>query len=128
MTRWWSSRTSKSTRCASTTCCRFTEGAHRPTCRRQDRRVEQVGAVGGHVRARLQVQERLTTQIAGALQDALQPAGVAVVMEAHHFCMMMRGVEKQNSQAITSCMLGAFRDSRMTREEFLQLIHSHRTP
>ncbi len=77
---------------------------------------------------RLQVQERLTTQIAGALQDALQPAGVAVVIEAHHFCMMMRGVEKQNSKALTSCMLGAFRDSRMTREEFLQLIHSHRTP
>ncbi|RPI10236.1 MAG: GTP cyclohydrolase I FolE [Zetaproteobacteria bacterium] len=77
---------------------------------------------------RLQVQERLTTQIAGALQEALQPTGVAVVIEASHFCMMMRGVEKQNSKAITSCMLGAFRDSRMTREEFLQLIHSHRTP
>jgi GTP cyclohydrolase I len=76
---------------------------------------------------RLQVQERLTTQIAEALRDALQPAGVAVVVEAFHFCMMMRGVEKQNSKAITSCMLGAFRDSRMTREEFLQLIHSHRT-
>jgi GTP cyclohydrolase I len=76
---------------------------------------------------RLQVQERLTTQIAEALQEALQPAGVAVVVEAAHFCMMMRGVEKQNSKAITSCMLGAFRDSRMTREEFLQLIHSHRT-
>jgi len=76
---------------------------------------------------RLQVQERLTTQIAEALRDTLQPAGVAVVVEARHFCMMMRGVEKQNSQAITSCMLGAFRDSRMTREEFLQLIHSHRT-
>jgi GTP cyclohydrolase I len=77
---------------------------------------------------RLQVQERLTTQIAEALQDALQPAGVAVVIEAYHFCMMMRGVEKQNSKAITSCMRGAFRDSRMTREEFLQLIHSHRVP
>jgi GTP cyclohydrolase I len=77
---------------------------------------------------RLQVQERLTTQVAEALQNALQPAGVAVVIEAHHFCMMMRGVEKQNSKAITSCMLGAFRDSRMTREEFLQLIHGHRTP
>jgi GTP cyclohydrolase I len=77
---------------------------------------------------RLQVQERLTTQIAEALQEALQPAGVAVVIEAFHFCMMMRGVEKQNSKAITSCMLGAFRTSRMTREEFLQLIHSHRIP
>ncbi len=76
---------------------------------------------------RLQVQERLTTQIAEALQEAVQPAGVAVVVEAYHFCMMMRGVEKQNSKAITSCMLGAFRNSRATREEFLQLIHSHRT-
>ncbi len=76
---------------------------------------------------RLQVQERLTTQIAEALQAALQPMGVAVVVEAYHFCMMMRGVEKQNSKAITSCMLGSFRNSRATREEFLQLIHSHRT-
>ena len=75
---------------------------------------------------RLQVQERLTTQIAEALRQALAPAGVAVVIEAYHFCMMMRGVEKQNSKAITSCMLGAFRDCRETREEFLQLIHSHR--
>jgi GTP cyclohydrolase I len=75
---------------------------------------------------RLQVQERLTTQIAEALQRALEPAGVAVVIEAYHFCMMMRGVEKQNSQAITSCMLGAFRTCRETREEFLQLIHAHR--
>lgn len=71
---------------------------------------------------RLQVQERLTTQIAEALQQALQPAGVGVVIEAYHFCMMMRGVEKQNSKAITSCMLGAFRDRQETREEFLQLI------
>ncbi|MBI2116200.1 MAG: GTP cyclohydrolase I FolE [candidate division NC10 bacterium] len=74
---------------------------------------------------RLQVQERLTTQIAEALQEALQPAGVAVVIEASHFCMMMRGVEKQNSQAITSCMLGAFRDSKATREEFLRLINHY---
>jgi len=71
---------------------------------------------------RLQVQERLTTQVAEALQEALRPAGVGVVIEASHFCMMMRGVEKQNSMAVTSCMLGAFRESRMTREEFLQLI------
>jgi GTP cyclohydrolase I len=75
---------------------------------------------------RLQVQERLTTQIAEALQQALQPAGVAVVIEAFHFCMMMRGVEKQNSQAITSCMLGAFRECQETREEFLQLIKPDR--
>jgi GTP cyclohydrolase I len=75
---------------------------------------------------RLQVQERLTTQVAEALQEALRPAGVGVVIEAAHFCMMMRGVEKQNSMAVTSCMLGAFRDSRMTREEFLQLIRPTR--
>ncbi|MFB3816993.1 MAG: GTP cyclohydrolase I FolE [Candidatus Methylomirabilales bacterium] len=72
---------------------------------------------------RLQVQERLTTQVAEALQTALRPGGVAVVIEAYHLCMMMRGVEKQNSQAITSCMLGAFRTCRETREEFLGLIH-----
>ncbi len=75
---------------------------------------------------RLQIQERLTTQIAEALQQALQPAGVGVVIEAAHFCMMMRGVEKQNSMAITSCMLGAFRNRRETREEFLHLIQPHR--
>ncbi len=75
---------------------------------------------------RLQVQERLTTQIAEALQESVRPAGVAVVVEAYHFCMMMRGVEKQNCQAITSCMLGAFRDCRETREEFLQLIKPDR--
>jgi GTP cyclohydrolase I len=75
---------------------------------------------------RLQVQERLTTQIADALQAALKPAGVGVVIEAVHFCMMMRGVEKQNSKAVTSCMLGAFRTRRDTREEFLQLLHRDR--
>jgi GTP cyclohydrolase I len=75
---------------------------------------------------RLQVQERLTTQVAEALQEALKPAGVGVVIEAAHFCMMMRGVEKQNSMAVTSCMLGAFRDSHNTREEFLELIHPGR--
>lgn len=71
---------------------------------------------------RLQVQERLTTQVAEALQTALQPAGVAVVIEASHLCMRMRGVEKQRSQTVTSCMLGAFRTSHETREEFLHLI------
>ena len=71
---------------------------------------------------RLQVQERLTTQIAEALREALQPAGVAVVIEAFHFCMMMRGVEKQNSLAVTSCMLGTFRTDARTRGEFLSLI------
>jgi GTP cyclohydrolase I len=71
---------------------------------------------------RLQVQERLTTQIANAIEDILAPRGVAVVIEAHHLCMMMRGVEKQNSLAVTSCMLGVFRDDARTRSEFLALI------
>ncbi len=71
---------------------------------------------------RLQVQERLTVQIAEAIQDKVQPRGVGVVIEAMHFCMIMRGVEKQHSVAVTSCMLGAFRDQRETREEFLALI------
>jgi GTP cyclohydrolase I len=71
---------------------------------------------------RLQVQERLTVQIAEAIQESVQPAGVAVVIEAMHFCMIMRGVQKQNSVAVTSCMLGSFRDRPQTREEFLALI------
>jgi len=75
---------------------------------------------------RLQVQERLTTQIANTLNEALQPRGVAVVTEAIHLCMLMRGVEKQNSKAITSAMLGAFRDRPETRAEFMELIKSSR--
>jgi GTP cyclohydrolase IA len=71
---------------------------------------------------RLQVQERLTVQIAEAIHESVQPAGVGVVIEAMHFCMIMRGVEKQNSVAVTSCMLGSFRDRPQTREEFLALI------
>jgi len=71
---------------------------------------------------RLQVQERLTVQIAEAIQERVRPRGVGVVIEAMHFCMIMRGVEKQNSVAVTSCMRGAFRDQRETREEFLSLI------
>jgi GTP cyclohydrolase I len=70
---------------------------------------------------RLQVQERLTVEIAEAIQEHVQPRGVGVVIEAMHFCMMMRGVEKQNSVAVTSCMLGVFREQLMTREEFLSL-------
>ena len=73
---------------------------------------------------RLQVQERLTTQIAGTINEVLQPRGVAVVMEAVHLCMLMRGVEKQNSKAITSAMLGSFRDNPETRAEFMGLIRS----
>jgi GTP cyclohydrolase I len=71
---------------------------------------------------RLQVQERLTTQIANAIQEILHPRGVGVVVEAHHLCMMMRGIEKQNSRAVTSCMLGVFRDDARTRSEFLSLV------
>ena len=74
---------------------------------------------------RLQVQERLTQQIAQTLYDALNPDGVGVVMEARHMCMMMRGVEKQNSVATTSAMLGTFRDDVKTRAEFLNLIGSN---
>jgi GTP cyclohydrolase I len=71
---------------------------------------------------RLQVQERLTSQIAETIREKIAPIGVAVVMEATHLCMSMRGVEKQNSFAVTSAMLGAFRNSARTRMEFLELI------
>ena len=75
---------------------------------------------------RLQVQERLTEQIAEAIEQALRPRGVGVVIEALHLCMMMRGVEKQNSRTITSALRGEFRDCPMTRDEFLQLAHQSR--
>ena len=71
---------------------------------------------------RLQVQERLTKQIAEALQDVLNPAGVAVVIEAQHLCMMVRGVQKQHSQTMTNVMLGEFRDKISTRTEFMRCI------
>ena len=71
---------------------------------------------------RLQVQERLTVQIAEAILDSIKPRGVGVVIEAKHLCMIMRGVEKQNSVAVTSCMRGAFRSQQQTRNEFLSLI------
>ena len=74
---------------------------------------------------RLQLQERLTQEIAQSLQDALDPLGVGVVCEARHFCMMMRGVEKQHSGAVTSAMLGAFRTRQSTREEFLSLLKTN---
>jgi GTP cyclohydrolase I len=73
---------------------------------------------------RLQIQERLTSQIAKAIQDNLSPEGVGVIIEARHLCMVMRGVEKQNSTATTSAMLGAFRESKQTRDEFLSLVHT----
>jgi GTP cyclohydrolase IA len=71
---------------------------------------------------RLQIQERLTQEVAETVQKLIQPKGVAVICEARHFCMMMRGVEKQHSGAITSAMLGAFRDNKETRNELLSLI------
>ena len=73
---------------------------------------------------RLQVQERLTNQIAKTIQDVVKPRGVGVVIEARHLCMMMRGVGKQNSVAVSSCMLGEFRSNRATRDEFLSLVRS----
>ena len=75
---------------------------------------------------RLQIQERMTQQVAQTIQEAVQPLGVGVICEARHFCMMMRGVEKQHSGAVTSAMLGAFRDRKDTRDEFLSLV-SHRS-
>lgn len=74
---------------------------------------------------RLQVQERLTHQIAHALEEAIQPRGVAVVMEARHLCMMIRGVQKQTSKMVTSAVLGAFREDRRTRDEFMQLLRGN---
>ena len=73
---------------------------------------------------RLQIQERLTTQIAETIQKSIEPQGVGVVIEARHLCMMMRGVEKQHSAAVTSSMLGCFRDEQETRTEFLSLIRN----
>lgn len=72
---------------------------------------------------RFQIQENLTTQIAQCLMDLISPYGVGVVIEAKHMCMMMRGVEKQNSEMVTSCLLGTFRQSAQTRSEFLNLVH-----
>jgi GTP cyclohydrolase I len=75
---------------------------------------------------RLQVQERLTTQIADTLNEKVHPRGVAVVIEAQHLCMIMRGVEKQNSVAVTSSMLGVFKDNQNTRNEFLNLVRTQK--
>jgi GTP cyclohydrolase I len=75
---------------------------------------------------RLQIQERLTSQIAQAINEHLNPQGVGVIIEARHLCMVMRGVEKQNSMAVSSAMLGAFRESKQTRDEFLALVRSEK--
>ena len=71
---------------------------------------------------RLQIQERLTNQVARALEEKIAPQGVGVIIEARHLCMQMRGVEKQHGQAVTSAMLGAFRENKQTRDEFLALV------
>jgi GTP cyclohydrolase IA len=73
---------------------------------------------------RLQIQERLTSQVAMAIQDRLSPQGVGVIIEARHLCMVMRGVEKQHSTATTSAMLGVFRENKQTRDEFLSLVRN----
>jgi GTP cyclohydrolase I len=77
---------------------------------------------------RFQVQERLTEQIAQSLWETIQPQGVAVVIEAYHLCMMMRGVQKQNSKTITSAMRGVFLEDQRTRDEFLRLTTSVHQP
>lgn len=73
---------------------------------------------------RLQIQERLTSQIAAAIQDKISPEGVGVIIEARHLCMQMRGVEKQHGRAVTSAMLGGFRHNKQTRDEFLSLVRT----
>src|ERR1700682_6254087 len=75
---------------------------------------------------RLQIQERMTSQIAEAIQEKISPEGVGVIIEARHLCMQMRGVEKQHGQAVTSAMLGSFRHNKQTRDEFLSLVRSQR--
>ena len=76
---------------------------------------------------RLQIQERMTSQIAEAIQEKSSPEGVGVIIEARHLCMQMRGVEKQHGQAVTSAMLGSFRHNKQTRDEFLSLVRSNQT-
>ena len=86
--------------------------------------LSKIPRIVNHYARRLQIQERLTLQVAHAVQDAVGAQGVGVVMEASHLCVMMRGVEKQHSQMKTSCMLGTFRSSAATRSEFLQLLNA----
>ena len=76
---------------------------------------------------RLQIQERLTNQVAKAIEEKISPEGVGVIIEARHLCMQMRGVEKQHGQAVTSAMLGAFRQNKQTRDEFLSLVRTKNT-
>ncbi len=121
--RWWSSRTSRCTASVSTTCCPSIGKAHvayLPNGRILG--LSKIPRVIDVFARRLQVQERLTTQVADALHHALEPLGVAVVIEAVHLCMMMRGVQKQTSEAVTSALTGAFRNDEKCRTEFLSLI------
>jgi GTP cyclohydrolase IA len=76
---------------------------------------------------RLQIQERMTSQIADAISEKISPEGVGVIIEARHLCMQMRGVEKQHGQAVTSAMLGSFRHNKQTRDEFLSLVRSRKS-
>lgn len=86
--------------------------------------LSKIPRIVNHFARRLQIQERLTLQVAHAVRDAVGAQGVGVVMEASHLCVMMRGVEKQHSQMKTSCMLGTFRSRAATRAEFLQLLNT----
>jgi GTP cyclohydrolase I len=76
---------------------------------------------------RLQIQERMTSEIAQAVEEKISPEGVGVIIEARHLCMQMRGVEKQHGQAVTSAMLGSFRHNKQTRDEFLSLVRSQKS-
>jgi GTP cyclohydrolase I len=88
--------------------------------------VSKLARLADNYARRLQIQERLTEQIARAIMDAIEPEGVGVIIEAQHLCMMMRGVEKQNSMMVTSSVLGSFHDSPATRNEFLSLLNRPR--
>ena len=90
--------------------------------------VSKLASIADAFAHRLQLQERLTNQIARTLMDSILPEGVGVIIEARHLCMMMRGVEKQHSKMVTSAMLGSFHDSAATRNEFLQLVHAPASP
>ena len=89
--------------------------------------LSKLARVVGHFAARPQVQERLTKQVSEAIQEAINPQGVAVILEAQHLCMMMRGVEKQHSSTVTSAMLGVFKTQLQTRNEFLSLVRQGST-
>jgi GTP cyclohydrolase I len=115
-----------SIRSASTICCRFTGSSHRLHPGGQDRRAEQTTAAGRGVCSTAAGSGATLEQIASAINDVLKPQGVGVIIEAYHLCMMMRGVEKQNSKTITSAVRGLFRSDQRTREEFLTLAYHGR--